>query len=748
MDMTGKRILMALTRFDIGGAETHVLELSLELKRMGYHVVVVSNGGVYEENLKAAGIRHYKIPMHSRKPNYIAKSLQELTRVIKKEKIELVHAHGRIPAFLCGILHHFMDFTFVTTAHWVFDTSHGLKYVSNWGNKVMAVSEDIKTYLMDNYHTNPADIYVTINGIDTEKFCKTVDTGSIISEFSMSETSKKIVYISRMDSDRAQLAFELVEITPELLKLDPELEIVIVGGGNVFNELKKKADAVNEKVGRRALILTGGRTDIYKFAALGDWFVGVSRSALEAMACEKPVIVAGNEGYIGIFDRDKLDVAIDTNFCCRGQELSSCDKLLRDLKHLMENPLAENERLGSFGRELILKNYSLSRMAKDCEKMYIAAHDPKKWDAVISGYYGYKNSGDEALLYAMLENLRQHKDDMRLLVLSVNPKATQKEYGVHAISRFNFLKIRKALKNSKLLIFGGGSLIQDVTSDKSLWYYLTVVKQAFSLNVPVMFYANGIGPVNKPKNRKKVQEVLNRVNTISLRDTNSLEEIKRMGVNLAHVSVTADPALTISGTDHDRAKALLEAEHVPTDKKLLGISVRDWKTCTPAYWNELIQGIEEICQKYDYVPLWIPLKHYDDVTMSKELASKMHIKSYVLHKPYNSKDIVGIVGTCDLIVALRLHAMIYASVSAVPAIGLAYDPKVSGFVKYIGVNATLNVENFKKEDLITTAQNIIENKDDITSSLQERVSELKSKALENVDMAVELMKKSEEITEK
>ncbi len=742
--ITGKRILMALTRFDIGGAETHVLELSLELQRMGYYVVVVSNGGVYEKNLEEAGIHHYKIPMHSKTPQNIMKSLRLLMEVMHKEKIDIVHAHGRIPAFLCGILHKFKKFTFVTTAHWVFDTSHGLKYVSNWGEKVMAVSVDIKQYLMDNYHTNPADIYVTINGIDTNKFCKTADTKSVIEEFSLNPDSKKLVYISRMDEDRALLAFQLVEIAPELVSLEPELEIVIVGGGNVFDQLKEKADAMNQKLGRRAIILTGGRTDIYKFAALGDWFVGVSRSALEAMACEKPVIVAGNEGYIGIFDEDKLKVSIDTNFCCRGLAPSSCELLLKDLKTLMTNSEKENARLGLFGRNLILSNYSLSRMAKDCEKMYIAADDIKKWDAVISGYYGYNNSGDESLLYAMLENLRAKKDDIRLLVLSKDPEGTEKAYGVHAMNRYNISGVRKALKNSKLLIFGGGSLIQDVTSDKSLWYYLEVIRMAIRAKIPVMFYANGIGPVIKESNRKKVQKVLQNVDMISLRDNNSYEEIKRMGVDLSRVKVTADPALTINGVDAETAKTLLEREGVPTDKKLLGISVRSWKACKPSYWSKLARGIEEICVKYDYIPVWIPLKHYDDVAISKELAAKMQIKSYVLTNTYNAREIVGVVGACDMLIAMRLHAMIYASESGVPAIGLSYDPKVSSFVKYIGVNATIHIEDFDEAEMVALAEKITLNREEQKAILIEKMNELKEKALENADMAMRLITESEE----
>lgn len=738
-NISGKRILMALTRFDIGGAETHVLELSLELSRMGYHVVVVSNGGVYEQNLKEAGIKHYKIPMHSKAPVNIVRSLRALAGVIKKEQIDIVHAHGRIPAFLCGILKHFAKFTFVTTAHWVFDTSHGLKYISNWGEKVMAVSDDIKDYLMENYHTNPADIYVTINGIDTNKFCKTADTSGVVSEFSLSPDSKKIVYVSRMDRDRAQLAFELVEIAPEIVKLCPDVEIVIVGGGNVFAELCDKAEKMNKTLGSRRIVLTGGRTDIDKFAALGDFFVGVSRSALEAMACEKPVIVAGNEGYIGIFDETKLESAIETNFCCRGLELSSCDKLLRDIKILMTNSKEENERLGVFGRKLILDSYSLSKMANDCIKMYAAAADEKKWDAVVSGYYGYKNSGDESLLFAMLQNLRSEKDDIRLLVLSKEPKVTEAEYGVHAVNRYNILKIRAALKQSKLLIFGGGSLIQDVTSDKSLWYYLTVLEQAVALKIPVMLYANGIGPVEKKKNRLRVRNVLNNVDVISLRDTNSYYEIKRMGVNLDRVKITADPALTIDGVGKDEARALLTAEGVPEGKKLLGISVRSWRLCKPSFWNQLAGGIEQICRRYDYIPVWIPFKYPDDITISKEVAAKMNIRSYVLTKYFKAREIVGIVDSCDLIIAMRLHSMIYASKAGVPAIGLSYDPKVSGFVKYIGINTTLNLDDFSDKRLVSTARSIALNREEIKNVLDEKAVELKAKAMENVEYAMELI---------
>jgi len=737
---TGKRILMTLTRFDIGGAETHVLELSLELKRMGYYVVVASNGGVYEKNLHEAGIKHYRVPMHSKRPFEVKKSLKLLSDIIKNEKIEIVHAHGRIPAFLCGVLKKRMAFTFVTTAHWVFDTSHGLKYITNWGEKVIAVSEDIKSYLMDNYRTNPTDIYVTINGIDTEKFSENVDVSDIMEEFSLEPKTKKIVYISRMDADRAEVAFHLTEIVPELVKINPDIEIVIVGDGNVFDELKNKVDATNESLEKRYITLTGGRTDVYKFAALSDIFVGVSRSALEAMACKKPVIVAGNEGYLGIFDEDKLVPAIDTNFCCRGLIASSPEILLNDLKTLLTNNEEENTRLGEFSRNIILKNYSLSRMANDCVKMYNAAQDEKKFDAAVLGYYGFSNSGDETLLYAMIENLKKEKDDIRLLVLSKNPKETEKTYGVYSINRYNIFKIKRELKRCHAFLFGGGSLIQDVTSSKSLWYYLYILKIALGLKIPVMLYANGIGPVSRGKNRKKVKEILDQVESITLRDTDSFDEIKKMQIE-KEAFVTADPALTIDGIKGVDARNILEKIGVHKENKILGISIRSWKKCTQSYWNDLAKDIDAICEKYQLTPVWIPLKHPEDIEISKNVASKMKTKSYILENPCSAEEIVGIIGECEFVISMRLHSIIYATGKSVPAIALSYDPKVSGFVKYIGANTVVDVEEYKEGVLTLQADKIAKDNKEIRNNLLYKVKEFRKKAEDNAKMAIQLIEK-------
>ena len=98
------------------------------------------------------------------------KSKKILKELIEKEKIDLVHSHTRISSFILGILHKKMDFPYVTSAHWTFKVTPLLKRMTNWGEGTVAVSEDIKKYLMDNYKVPEEQIIVTVNGIEHSRF--------------------------------------------------------------------------------------------------------------------------------------------------------------------------------------------------------------------------------------------------------------------------------------------------------------------------------------------------------------------------------------------------------------------------------------------------------------------------------------------------------------------------------------------------------------------------------------------------
>jgi len=364
---------MAQMGLDIGGAETHIVELSKELKRRGHNIIVASNGGVYVKELEKYKIKHYQVPLQNKNPKNIITAFSRLSEIIKNENIDIVHSHARIPSFILGKLHKKMKFPFVTTAHWIFTTKYGLKYITDWGQRTLAVSEDIKKYLMDNYNIPENHIIVTVNGIDTQKFSANNNYPEIKKEFDINDTDKIIVYVSRLDESRSLVAHQLIESVKRLNGIVENIKCIIVGDGDDFDNIKREAELLNKELNRKAIYLAGARTDINKIISVANLFVGVSRAALEAMASEKPSIIAGNEGYIGLFSEEKLDIALKTNFCCRETVNSKVELLTQDIANFFGMWEDDKKRYGAFGREVVMKHYSVKRMADDAEQLYKSA---------------------------------------------------------------------------------------------------------------------------------------------------------------------------------------------------------------------------------------------------------------------------------------------------------------------------------------------------------------------------------------
>jgi len=368
--MRNYNILITTMRLDIGGAETHIVELAKGLSREGFNVIAASAGGVYEKELAESGIKVYHVPLDNKKPHNVIKAYFKLKNIIKENRIALVHAHARIPGFICGLLHKRMGFPFVTTAHGTWKTGYGLRYITNWGQKTVAVSEDIRQYLLDNYKIEDKDIKVTINGIDTDKFSSGIDCSDIMYELNLKPEDMKIVYISRFDSDRGYIINKLLEIVPELSASIPRLKVIMVGSGNILDSIKEKAREINSITGQDTIIVTGSRTDINKFTALADLFIGFGRSSLEALSAGRPLILAGNEGYIGILNENSLDDAVKSNFSGRGKSKADSKSFKDDILRVLSLSSEERKALGDFGRSVIENSYSVKKMVQDNMEVY------------------------------------------------------------------------------------------------------------------------------------------------------------------------------------------------------------------------------------------------------------------------------------------------------------------------------------------------------------------------------------------
>ncbi len=760
------RVLMATMKLDIGGAETHIVELSKALAKRGVEVIVASNGGAYEQELTDAGIRHIKVPFHSKNPLYMYRAYKQLKEIIFDNHIDVVHAHARIPAFLCGLLHSRYHFRFVTTAHWVFSTRFPYNVLTRWGDRTLAVSDDIKSYLMENYGIQDENIRVTINGIDTEKFSKDIDFSAVAEEFNLTEDKTRITYCSRMDVDRSLAAHKLIEAAEDLANTIDHLEIVIVGGGNDFEAVSAEAEAVNQRLNRRLIITTGSRTDINQFAASADLFIGVSRAALEAMACEKPAIIAGNEGYIGVFDQDKLGVSIDTNFCCRGCKETTTEQLKEDILSVLTATPQRQEELGIFARQTVIEHYSMDTMADDAMKMYVSVIKNTKInevgteefsdidaylitnpirlphgkiDIMISGYYGFHNSGDDSILKAMVDSISAARPELRILALSNDPTETKAVYGIDAIHRFDIPRILWYMRKTRLLISGGGSLIQDVTSDKSLLYYLSVIGLAKKLGAKVMLYANGIGPILHEKNHGLIRRALNDVDLITLREPSSLEELHRFGVENPNILVTADPAFHLVAANPEESAHLVAKTGLPSGAKYCVIALRPWKRADKEMEQAVAMVADYIKKTYQIEILLVPMQQSRDTETAQNTLSAMKESAYLLKDRVTPSQLMGIVGGAELILGMRLHILIYAAKMGTPVIGLTYDPKVEATMHYIGQEFIQPVESINPLTLCRYVDSIMASHQKLTQELQTVGEDARQKALENTKLLLELL---------
>ena len=731
-------------KMEIGGAETHILELAKELAAQGVDVTVVSAGGVYAKELEAAGIAHVWAPLHTRHPASVLRAAAILRRLIRDGGFDVVHAHARIPALLCHLLCRQYHVRFVTTAHLNFHVNFLWQKLSRWGERTIAVSDDIKQYLIDDYKVCSDNISVTINGINTDTFSPDTDPSDVLAELDLSRDKHRIVCVSRMDDDRSEAAVQLARIAPRLYASDPETELLLVGDGNDFARLKAEAERANAAVGKPIVRLAGARVDINALIAAGDIFVGVSRAALEAMAAAKPVILAGNQGYLGIFTKDKFDIAYESNFCCRGCEDTSPELLYRDVTALLAMTAEQRRALGRDGRDIIMEHYSVSRMARDYLDMYesVRPHQPfSHGDIVFCGYYGFGNMGDDSLLRAIIANLRREDPDVRLTVMSRRPGETARIYGTHAVNRFSPFAVIGAMRRAKLLIFGGGNLLQDGSSSRSLLYYTWILKMAKRCGCKIMVYANGIGPLYHEKSKHAAAQALSLADIITLRECDSMRECEALGVQCDRIRLTADPAFTLREADASWVSGICARAGIAQDKRYFVVALRDWKTDSEEKQAAMARICDRINAAYGLIPVFLPMHEPLDMEINRAVAAKCTCETAFL-TGLTGSEMLGVLRRMEFVAAMRLHTLIYSTAVGTPVIGLAYDGKIRAFMETTG--QPMMLDDPDEETFLAYTARLLGEREAMSAALAEKIPTYRELAYLDAKEALVLMRESGE----
>lgn len=358
---------------------------------------------------------------------------------------------------------------------------------------------------------------------------------------------------------------------------------------------------------------------------------------------------------------------------------------------------------------------------------------------VISGYYGFENLGDEALLASMITALKSEIPQLRLIVLSAKPEKTSALYGVEAVHRWNPLSVITALSCCDLLISGGGSLLQDVTGKLTIPYYLSIVWLAKILGKRVIFYGQGIGPINGKFGRALTRWIANKVDFITLRDSASARLLREIGATVPPVEVTADPVFGINNSEElSFGEPFLTLDFPTGDKPGVGIFVREWKGI-PGY-KKAVAGLADYFYSKNRQVIFIPMQYPADIAPIREIEGMMKHKPVILDRELSFRQLMDIVASMDLVIGMRLHALIIATLCAVPMIGLSYDPKVSEFLESVKQPVFNNLEDITSVELIQQVDEVDSNAEVIRTKLNELRTDLRAKALRNSEIALQLLR--------
>lgn len=740
------KVLHLISGGDKGGAKTHVFTLLLALQEeIDVTVICVMDGVFYQE------IQKMPIPSILMKQKYRndLTIINRLVKHIRKERYNIIHAHGARANFISMFLRPFIKVPIITTVHsdYKLDFTENLykKYIYTSLNMValkfadyyISVSENFKRMLVSRGFQEDK-VYTVYNTIDFDKNIEYKNKEDFLKEYNIEAKGKLLVgIIGRFDLVKGHEVF--INSAAEVIKHNKNILFLLAGEGveehNLRYQVKKLGIEENIK-------FTGFVEDIFSFINAIDINVLSSYSEsfpyvlLEGALMKKATVSTSVGGITDLIHEGKTGLLSQAG---NDKELASkILKLIND-KHL-------REELGNNIYNYAKENFSKESMKHRHLEIYNnilnrQKEDNKAFDMVLSGYYGFDNSGDDALLKAVIDNVRKEKPDTKILVLSKKPKETMEEHNVYSINRYDFFAIIQYLKRARLFVYGGGSLIQDITSTQSLIYYTFLLKFAKHYGLKLMVYGNGIGPITKKHNISRAKKALSICDYISLREPESLEEVKRLGVNLDKVSVklSVDPVFTIEVETGKDMKKVFDNENIDVSKAYFAVSCRTWRYNDVNFTTKMAKIIDEKSIKYNLIPIYVPM-HPNDYSILKEIISKSDVEHVLLSKVYDVGQLMSIISITKFTMSMRLHTLIYAVSTGVPIIGLVYDPKVKFFVKYANEETYVDTSDLDEHALGNMIDYIQNNYHIIRERILKESVRLKALSGEDAKAAVLLLK--------
>jgi len=372
MDSSKVPVLLLPMSLGIGGAETQVVSLAKHLKSRGWDVHVASAGGQLVAALEREGIPHYNAPLDSRSPLDMLRAGSIVARLIREKGIGLVHAHARIPAWIAEKVCRRYGIPMAMTYHGTFVSGLFWNAFTRPGDATIAKSDDIRDYIAREFGFNASKITVIPNGIDLETFHPPAPNEQQAARAALApgNASPVVLYASRLDGGLANSACATIEACAGLLPRYPDLMLLVAGDGDSLQKVLDCASSANRVAGRDFVRCTGFLYDTFQAYAAADVIVGMSRVALEAMACGKPVVIAGPDGIVGLVAPENEEALEQRNYTSRNAPYElSAERLAPYIEELLRDPVLR-EKLGKYGAGVVARRHSMEEVALKTEEVY------------------------------------------------------------------------------------------------------------------------------------------------------------------------------------------------------------------------------------------------------------------------------------------------------------------------------------------------------------------------------------------
>ncbi|MGE4549373.1 MAG: polysaccharide pyruvyl transferase CsaB [Intestinibacillus sp.] len=691
---------------DVGGAKTHIMSIITALRGQGHEVHLVSfRDGPFPQEAAARGV---PVTVIEHMSPY--KCRRELLRVVDAFQPDVIHCHGAKANLMGAMVRAKRSIPVMTTVH----SDYRLDYLgSPLKQATRGTLNAVALRFLDFYQPvadrmartlisrgfNPERMVTIYNGMEFGGSVEGLDRAAYIREKWGVEVAPDDVLcgIAARLTAVKDIA-TTVRAFARALKEAPQLRLFIAGDGEDEDMLRKLAKQLGA-AGR--ITFCGWVTDVPRYFACMDINLLSSLSEtfpysiLEGVR-ERCATICSDVGGMP----DLIDSGENGFIFQPGDDETLAKYMVRlandpDMRRHFADALYEKA-----AREFSLKTMCETQI-RNYERVLALFHQPKTRRAgiVICGAYGKGNAGDDAILKAIVQEMREIDPTRPIWVMSRRPRETREVYRTNAMYTFNVPAVLRRFRRSALYINGGGSLMQDVTSTRSLHYYLYTLRAAKSMGCRVMMYGCGIGPITRPDNRRAAAKSINRaVDLITLRDDLSRGELTNMGITKPDVRLSADPTIILEPTPRETVDLKLESLGIPPEGKYIGFGLRNWKGLDDVL-GEIAKAADYAYEKHGLIPLFVPIEYPSDLYPAERVAELLHCPHYTISTRQPIEMTIGILSRMQAVVGIRLHSLMFSAGHGVPVIGMSYDIKVDGFLKYIGSRTCIQLADVKADDM-------------------------------------------------